>query len=665
MNHSILGQGLVLGATAVAGFGTMLALLAMRRSSPSRLEASRISLKLYAVFMWLANLTMVRALLQDDFSVSYVAKVGSRASPEWVKIVSLWSSLEGSILLWGAVLGIYGWFFAASMKNRFPEYVPGALTIFHIIAVFFGCLIAGPADPFTPMAEVPADGPGPNPLLQNHILMVVHPPLLYFGYVGMTVPFCIASAALMKGQITPGWLKPLRQWTHVAWIFLTLGIIVGGWWAYEVLGWGGYWAWDPVENASFLPWLAATGYLHSTVAQERRKIFKAWTLSLVLASFILTILGTFMTRSGVFNSVHSFTQSPIGPIFLAFLAVTIVFSVVLLSARMHLLEDEGKIAALMSREAAFLLNNVVFVVFTFTVLLGTVFPLVTEAIKGVKISVGEPYFDQMAAPIGLVLVFLMGIGPILPWGRPDMKQVKEAMILPIVGAIVAAGLGTLHERSSLWTLATFAGCGFAATATLRDMWKPIADRRQRRQEGILKAAQAALSANRRRFGGYVIHIGVIAIIAAIAGSRAYKTSVEVSLAPGESAQLEDITLTYLKTRANQAPHRFEVAADFAVTTQSGSALGTFSPMLVYYPSQREPIGTPDVRTMGNRDIYFSLLAFEKDGSRVSVKAYIMPMVPWLWWSIPILALGSIISLWPRRRRKWQENKATLAAGVKT
>ena len=265
MNHSILGQGLVLGATAVAGFGTTLAIMAMHRSSPSRLEASRLSLKVYAVFMWLANLTMVRALLQDDFSVSYVAKVGSRASPDWVKVVSLWSSLEGSILLWGAVLGIYGWFFASSMKNRFPEYVPGALSIFHIIAVFFGCLIAGPADPFIPMTEIPADGPGPNPLLQNHILMVVHPPLLYFGYVGMTVPFCIASAALMKGQITPGWLKPLRQWTHVAWIFLTLGIIIGGWWAYEVLGWGGYWAWDPVENASFLPWLAATGYLHSTV----------------------------------------------------------------------------------------------------------------------------------------------------------------------------------------------------------------------------------------------------------------------------------------------------------------------------------------------------------------------------------------------------------------
>jgi cytochrome c-type biogenesis protein CcmF len=648
--YSLLGQGLVLVGLAAAGFGCVMGLLSGYRQNREAMRQARAAAYIFSAAMILANIVMVIALLIPDFSVSYVAQVGSLASPTWVRIVSLWSSLEGSILFWGAILGGYVTVFTYQMRDRYREYVPYATGILLGICAFFAFLIAGPASPFGIMDPVPADGPGPNPLLQNHILMVVHPPLLYLGYVGMTVPFAIAVAALLRGKLSTGWLKPLRRWTMFPWAFLTAGIIVGGWWAYEVLGWGGYWAWDPVENASFLPWLAATGYLHSTVVQERRKMLKVWTLTLVLASFLLTILGTFMTRSGVFNSVHSFTQSPIGPIFLGFLAVMTVLCVVLLAFRSHTLEDEGRIESAVSRETAFLLNNVVFVVFTFTVLLGTIFPLITEAVKGVKVSVGEPYFNQMAVPCGLLMVFLMGVGPALPWGRANRQVVFHSFFIPVGAGLLVALAAFQSGLREFAPLAAFSLCGFAGFVTLREMFGPVWDRMKNRKESFGQALKVTVSGTRRRFGGYVVHLAVIAIVAAIAGNKTYKISAEASLQPGESFTLGEYTFVFNKTEAKEYSQKFSVMANIDAFKRDEPA-GRFAPALNYYNSQREPIGTPDVQTRGQTDVYLSLLSFEKDGSRVVVKAYLMPMVPWLWWSIPIIMLGSLISLWPRRRRQ--------------
>lgn len=648
--HSILGRTLVLMALGAASFGCVMGLLSGYRQSREAMLWARRAAYTFSVTMVLANLVMLSALLVPDFSVSYVAQVGSHDSPTWVRIVSLWSSLEGSILFWGAILSGYVSVFTYQMTDRYREYVPYATGVLLGICAFFAFLIAGPSNPFGVMDPIPADGPGPNPLLQNHILMVIHPPLLYLGYVGMSVPFAIAVAALLRGKLSTGWLKPLRRWTMFPWAFLTAGIIVGGWWAYEVLGWGGYWAWDPVENASFLPWLAATGYLHSTVVQERRKMLKVWTLTLVLASFLLTILGTFMTRSGVFNSVHSFTQSPIGPVFLGFLAVMTVLCIVLLAMRAHTLEDEGRIEAVVSRETAFLLNNVVFVVFTFTVLLGTVFPLLTEALKGVKVSVGEPYFNQMAIPCGLLMVFLMGVGPALPWGRANAQVVMRSFGIPLaVGLLVALAAFQTGLRDFA-ALAAFSLCGFAGFVTLREMFGPVLERMKTRKESFPSALAMSISGTRRRFGGYVVHLAVIAIVAAIAGNKTYKVSAEASLQPGESFTLGEYTFVFNKTEAKDYSQKFSVMAQIDAFYQDEPA-GRFAPALNYYKSQREPIGTPDVQTKGQTDVYLSLLSFEKDGSRVVVKAYLMPMVPWLWWSIPIIMLGSLISLWPRRRRK--------------
>src|SRR5881396_2925191 len=399
-----LGRFLILASVFVSAAGSIIAFSAGRKNAADGLRVAQRFAYGFAVLMALATLVMEYALLSHDFSVGYVAHVGSREVPTWVTIVSLWSSLEGSILFWGLVLGAYIAGATWLTRDRYPEYMPYAIGTWLACATFFSFLIAGPANPFVSVPAA-ADGPGPNPLLQNHMLMIIHPPFLYLGYVGMTIPFGFACAALLRGRLGHSFLRPLRSSLLLAWIFLTIAIMLGGWWAYEVLGWGGYWAWDPVENASLLPWLTATAALHSAVVMERRGILKGWTVTLVQASFLLTILGTFMTRSGVFNSVHSFTQSSIGPTILIFLAATLLYSVVLLAVRINSLESDGHIDSPVSREGMFLVNNLLFVLLTFTVLIGTIFPLIVETFKGRQMSVGRPYFDSMVVPVGTALLF--------------------------------------------------------------------------------------------------------------------------------------------------------------------------------------------------------------------------------------------------------------------
>ncbi|MEL6338475.1 MAG: heme lyase CcmF/NrfE family subunit [Myxococcota bacterium] len=648
--NAILGQGCVLLGLVAATFGSVIGLTGGALQNVRMLRWTRVAVYVFAAAMVLANLVMIRALLQHDFSVSYVAQVGSRSTPTWVTVVSLWSSLEGSILFWGAILGLYLAAFTYFNRDRYREYMAYALGIMLVVGAFFALLIAGPAIPFVHLDPAPPDGPGPNPLLQNHILMVIHPPSLYLGYVGMTVPFGIACAALLRGRLSEGWLKPLRRWTMIPWTFLSIGIILGGWWAYEVLGWGGYWAWDPVENASFLPWLAATGYLHSTVVQERKRILKAWTLALVLTAFLLTLLGTFMTRSGVFNSVHSFTQSPIGPIFLGFLAVCTIGSLALLAGRSHLLEAEGRIEAVASRESAFLFNNLLFAVFTFTVLLGTVFPLITEAVRGVQVSVGEPYFDRMAIPIGLAMVFMMGVGPILPWGKPKLDVVLRSFVSPtIAGLVVAAASVALGIHAPMVVL-TLSLCGFATVVSLEQIFGPVWERKRRRGESLGAAIQRVASGHRRRVGGHIVHLAVFLIVAAIAVSSAYKVSAEASLERGQSMELGRYTLTYDNTFVREYPHKRSVFARIEVR-KGDKLVDVLEPRLNFYERQREPIGTPDVRSGFGSDLYLSLLSYRPDGTRVGLRAFKIPMVVWLWWAIPLIALGSVVSLWPKRRAR--------------
>jgi len=585
--------------------------------------------------------------------VSYVAEVGSTKTPLWVTIVSLWSSLEGSILLWGFVLTGYIAAFAWMTKDKHKEHAPWALGISLVIGIFFSFLVSGIANPFEPMETVPTEGPGPNPLLQNHILMIIHPPALYLGYVGMAVPFGMGCASLLVGRIGAAWSKSIRRWMLMPWGFLTIGIMLGGWWSYEVLGWGGYWAWDPVENASFLPWLTATAFIHSSIIMERKDGLKGWAITLLLATFLLTLLGTFMTRSGVFNSVHSFTQTPIGPVFLGFLAFCSVVSLVLLAARIDTLTppDQSKSpAGVISRDSMFLLNNLLFSAFTFTVLIGTIYPLVHEAMTEKKLSIGEPYFNELGVPISIGIVFLMGVGPALPWGRSDFNKAMERLISPLCVAFAATTLSWVLGARDFLPLLSFWTCGFALQTTLRELYEPAKMRAKAKSESLLTALGKTLWKTRRRTGGYVNHLGVIMIAAAVTGSSAYKQQTEFTLRPGQSVDVEEYNLTYIGDREDRQPHRLSRMAVIDVK-RGGRDIGELTPRLNNYYRMGSTIGTPAVKTSFDEDLYLNLVNINDDGSVIGLQVILEPMILWLWLGGGVMGIGTVISLWPSRRKK--------------
>ncbi len=643
----VLGRFLILASVFVATTGSMIAFAAGAKQSVDGLRWARRFAFAFAGLMALATLVMEVALLTHNFSVSYVAEVGSREVPTWVTAVSLWSSLSGSILFWGFVMGLYIAGATWLTHGQHNDYMPYAIGTWLGCGAFFGFLMAGPANPFLTIANPPPDGPGPNPLLQNHILMVAHPPFLYLGYVGMVIPFGFACAALLRGRLGHSFLRPLRASLMLPWIFLTVAIMLGGWWAYEVLGWGGYWAWDPVENASLLPWLTATAALHSAIVMERRGVLKGWTVTLIQASFLLTILGTFMTRSGVFNSVHSFTQSSIGPTILVFLAVVLLYSVALLALRIDSLESEGKIDSAVSREGMFLVNNLIFVLLTFTVLIGTVFPLVVEALRGKQMSVGRPYFDSMVVPVGVALLFLLGIGPALPWGRATKSQVIRSLVPPLITGAVIALIGYAAGVRNVWTVVTLLFGGYAAHVTLVEMFSPVA------HGGV-----RMLRRGRRRFGSYIVHAGAVVVLVAIAVSSSMKTSHEVQLKRGDSATIGSYTVTFLSVADKMEPNRESTIATFNVT-ENGKTVTTLEPRMNQYPTMREPIGTPAVYSTAASDLYLSIMNIDSAGQNVSLLMIVNPMVSWIWFAVIAMGIGGAIALVPARSPVLQEVNESL------
>jgi cytochrome c-type biogenesis protein CcmF len=625
--------------------GAVVAFAAFRRRSDGLTRLATQAAYGFAAAMTLANLWMLQALIRGDFSISYVAQVGGLDLPLWVKIVSLWSSLEGSILFWGLVLALYVAAATRGLGSRHEAARPAAIFVWLACAAFFCFLIAGPAQPFGPVANPPADGPGPNPLLQNHFLMAIHPPFLYGGYVGMTIPFGLAMAALLAGRLGPALLGTIRTSLLLPWVCLTLAIVMGGWWAYEVLGWGGYWAWDPVENASLLPWLTATAALHSAILSERRGALKGWTMSLVIASFLLTILGTFMTRSGVFNSVHSFTQSAIGPTILAFLAVATLASVLTLAFRVDLLRGEGALERGASRDAAFLGQNLLFVLLTFTVLIGTVFPLIVEAARGVQMSVGRPYFDRMTVPIGAALLFLLGVGPALPWTAASREELKERLVPPMALGLLFAALGALvFGVLDLPTMLTLVFAGYAAHVTLVEGLRPALARARQSGSGLRPALALDLrGAGLRRLAAYIAHAGAVMAFIAIAVSSTRSTSVEKELRAGESLVLSGYTLTFQGVDAEEAAHRSSLIARVRVS-RDGRDLGVLRPRMNQYRSQREAIGTPAVRTGLLEDLYLSVLHIDAEGQSLGIHAFVNPLVSWLWIATAIMGAGGLLAL---------------------
>src|SRR5947209_7582435 len=624
--------------------GATTLLVGLVRGRPTLLRAGRSYAWLLLFAALLAAAAMEHALLTNDFSLQYVADHHSRSTPLLFTIASMWSALEGSILVWGLALAVYIAVMVRHFRQRATDPLVGwaTFTTFIVSAFFYG-LMLGPANPFRSVSgPIPTDGPGPNPLLQNHPLVAFHPPMLYLGYVGFTIPFAFAIAALITGRIGEGWLLETRRWTLFAWGFLTAGIILGAWWSYEVLGWGGYWAWDPVENASFLPWLTGTAYLHSVIVQERRGMLRVWNLSLLVSTFSLTILGTFLTRSGVLESVHAFTESPIGPAILGFFGLVVAVSIGLIGWRGDRLRSPGSIDSPASREGAFLANNVAFAAFAFVVLLGTVFPLIAEAVNGEQLSVGAPYFNRMTGPIGLALLFLMAVAPALPWRKASTDVLHRRLVVPAWTAAAVLVVCVAAGVRGLTPLVAFGLGSFAGASAARQL---VLSARAARRQGS-PVGRALLG---RTNGGMVVHIGVVVVAVAFAASSSYSESRQFRLSPGQSAHLSGHTVTYLGTHTTT--HANKTTAQARVRIDGGKVYG---PGLNQFPFATQAIGSPSVKTGAFEDVYLTLVAPPEGGSDAAVIGVrVQPLIAWLWTGGGIMAFGTVLAAWPggRRRRR--------------
>lgn len=593
------------------------------------------------------------ALLANDFSLKYVAENSARSTPLLFKVATAWAALQGSILLWGLVLALFTMAVYRQVGKRLrvdgdDRLGIGALAVMGLVAVFFFGLLATVANPFHVLAVTPPDGPGPNPLLQNHLLMAIHPPLLYTGYVGFTAPFAFAISALALGSRGPAWVHRTQRWSLVAWVFLTAGITCGAWWSYDVLGWGGYWAWDPVENASLLPWLVGTAYIHSAVIQAKRGLLQAWSIALVLATFSLTILGTFLTRSGVIASVHSFTQSAIGPTLLVFLLVVVVGSFGLFAARAHLVTSTPPIDSLASREGAFIVNNLLLAVFAFTVLTGTLYPILVEAFTGDQLSVGRPFFDRMAVPLAFALLLMMGLGPLVPYRSARPGLVWERLRTPLqLGLGLGALAVVLGVRAPAVVLVLVVGGAIAGSCVRLLVVAVVAQHRAHPEVGWARTAGRIVLGDRSFWGGQVSHVGLVVVALGVAASATLADRSTTTLTPGQSARVGGYTVTYRDSFDTTAGNAQVHGIRFAV--EHDGERRTMSPRLKQFVNQMQPVSTPSVWThwRAGEDLYLSVAAI--NGDSVTVQIYRFPLVFLVWGGGLLTAAGGVLALSRRRR----------------
>ena len=644
-----IGWFSVLLAFALALVGIIVPVLAARREGARVLAVGVASIVGQLALVTVAGIALVYALVTADFSLKYVATNSSLRTPLYYRVTGLWGALEGSLLLWEWMLVAFAGLVVWQYRERHRELMPWVLAVFSAVSAFFLGVLAFASSPFERLWPVPLDGRGLNPLLEDAD-MFTHPPLLYAGFVGLTVPYAFAMAALITGRIDEGWIATIRKWIVAAWLFLTLGNLFGGWWSYHVLGWGGYWAWDPVENAAFLPWLPATALLHSIQIQERRGMLKVWNLSLIIVAFALTIFGTFLTRSGVLSSVHAFSSGPVGGLFLGFLGLVLLGSFALVALRADRLRSQPELDSMVSRESAFLLNNVVLAAVTFAVFFGTIFPLVAEAVTGVKLSVGAPYFSRVTVPLFLFMLLLMGVGPLIAWRKASRDNLRRNFLWPAALSVaVAVTLAALGVRDT-WSLLALSLSAFVVLAIAFDTGRAVAARRAIAGEGILTALASLLRRNQRRYGGFVVHLGVVLVVLGITGSMNWSQEKNATLAPGESVGVGRFTVRFEGLTVKEQPTHARVEAAFRVFNDRHD-LGVLSPALKYFPSQQSPIGRAVVRMGWSEDLYLILSGFsEVRASQATVKVLLRPLVMWIWVGGGVIVLGALLALWPFGRR---------------
>ncbi|MBA3740715.1 MAG: heme lyase CcmF/NrfE family subunit, partial [Chloroflexi bacterium] len=569
-----IGHASVLIGLGLTVYAAVAFVLAARGGDPRLNTSARRAVIGSFVAAGIGCAAMVISLLTHDFGVRYVAENNATTTPPFIGVISLWAALEGSILFWALLATGWAALVLHWYRDRYRQLMPWVGATLATVNAFFFAVMTWPGNPFALTSPVAAEGAGPNALLQNHPFMALHPPLLYLGYTGMAVPFAFGVAALVTRRLDEEWLRIVRRWTLIPWTFLTLGIVAGAWWSYEVLGWGGYWAWDPVENAALLPWLTATAFIHSAMVAERRGGLRIWTSALVIATFVLTLVGTFLTRSGIVASVHSFTQSAIGPWFLAAILVALTAALGLLVWRLPDLSGDGRPSGTVSRESAFLLNNVLFLGLTFAVLFGTLLPLLVAATSGDTISVGAPWFNTVTVPIFVALLFLMGVGPALPWGTASWLAMRDRFAVPLLIAVlvtVAALMLGLREAGALGTLGLAV---FVGGIMIDEVVRGARARARGRNEDPATAAWRLTTRNRRRYGGYGVHLGVLVMAVAVAISSGLATDRTVTLAPGETATIGGYEIRHDRLVVEPLANDARVIETRAEVTYSGAQNGS-------------------------------------------------------------------------------------------
>jgi len=663
-----LGEFALWVALPVAAWGMALGFAGGRTQRGDLVLSAERSI--YAVFflLALASAGVMAAFIGDKFQYWYVASYSNAELEIFYKITGLWAGQRGSLLFWALLLGFFSSICVFLNRAKHREFMPYVAAVLQGVMLFFiVVLLFADVNPFEQLDFTPANGQGLNPQLQNY-WMTIHPPTLYLGFTAFTIPFAFAVAALLNGRLDARWIQLTRRWILTSWFFLSIGIVMGMRWAYEELGWGGYWFWDPVENASLLPWLTATAFLHSIQIQENRGMLKVWNMSLVLMTFLLTIFATFLTRSGLIESVHSFAQEiKIAYIFLGFMGSVLAGCVVLILYRLPKLQSENRIESFLSRESAFLFNNLILIGAAFAVFWGTMFPLVAEAVTGEKISVGPPFFEKVNFPIGLALLALAGIGPVIAWRRASKRNLQKNFLIPTsVGLAVAAGLWILGARHAL-ALVTWSICAFVVVIIAIEFWKGTRARARIEGEGYVVALFHLVTRNRRRWGGYVVHVGMVMIYFAFAGA-AYNVDERAHLNPGESVQIaspfgHSYTLTYegLSVSIGKGQRNLLWQAIAAISVErNGNALGFLTTEKRRYTTSETLMTEVGIRSTAQEDLYLILSALDdpdgalnadSDAQGIDLQVLIKPFVAWIWYGTLMLAIGTLIALWPSVDRK--------------
>ncbi len=655
-----IGYIVLLLALLASLYSAIVFIFGVKGRNQRLVDSARNSLLAACGLVTISVAILVYALLTHDFQIEYVYRYTSSDMSLPYLLSALWAGNDGSLLFWAWLLSIFGTVVVLQKRDVGKELVPYASSIVMFTQAFFIILLLLVSNPFQALSFTSAEGMGLNPLLENPG-MIIHPPVLLAGYVGFTIPFAFAMAALLARRLGDEWIRAIRGWTILAWLFLGVGNLIGAWWAYVELGWGGYWAWDPVENAGIMPWLVATAFLHSIMMQRRRGILKVWNMVLIILAFNLAIFGTFLTRSGILSSVHTFGESALGPFFLAFIGIALIGSLGLLYYRKKGLKSEAQIESLVSRESTFLLNNLLLVAGAFAIFLGTVFPVISEAVRGVKISVSAPFFNQVMSPIFLAVILLTGVCSLIAWRRASIKKLVRSFIWPLVATLILGIALFILGIREWYALVAFLLCSFVIFTILYEWFRGTRARHRTRAENYLKAFWNLIWANRPRYGGYIIHLGIILIAIGVVGSSLYDTEKEATIMLGESITIQNYTLTYENIDSFETESKTVVMATLSVYKQ-GELIGWLTPEKYFHRSYKQSVTEVAIRSTLREDLYVILIGWNADGS-TAFKVLVNPLVNWIWIGGGVLVLGGLIVFWPERRKiqPSQKAKATVPA----